>query len=254
VATCSLDWNVKLWNISNISNWTLIRSFTGHTNDVWAIEYINNDLFASGGHGGIINIRSTSSLTPIKTIVVGYTNVFCLKLLRNSNYLAAGLDNNFGILIYDFKNVSIMGSLNVSNCSGVYDLVQISSDLLASSSTDYNVRIWNLTTYSIKFTLSGHTLTVFGLELVSTEILASGSLDNTIKLWNILNGQLIKTLTGHTSSIQWSIDSMNLNTLISGSSDKTIKKWNVITGELMDTFDTGLQIRTLSVLNSYTSK
>jgi WD40 repeat protein len=253
VATCSADTTIKIWNISNPLNWTLINTLREIANDVPEIEYVNNDTFAIG-QGGAIKIRSLSNGSTLASFNVGHTSIFCLKLLSNGIYLAAGLDNNFGIRIYDFKTGTIKVSLNASNCSGVYDLAQISSDLLASSSTDHNVRIWNLTTYSLKFTLSGHTLNVYGLKLVSSDILASGSSDSSIKFWNISNGELIRTLTGHRSFIQWSIDLINSQTLVSGSSDKTIKLWNITTGLCLRTFNTSLEIKTLVVLNSYTSK
>jgi F-box and WD-40 domain protein CDC4 len=67
----------------------------------------------------------------------------------------------------------------------VYDLVQISVDLLASTSSDRTVRIWNLTTNSCKFILTGHTGSVNALKQITPNILASGSYDTTIKLWDI---------------------------------------------------------------------
>jgi WD40 repeat protein len=36
---------------------------------------------------------------------------------------------------------------------------------------------------------------------------------------------------------------------VSGSGDKTIKFWDLSTGSVLKTFDTNLEIRTLSVLN-----
>jgi WD40 repeat protein len=89
------------------------------------------------------------------------------------------------------------------------------------------------------------------LKLVSKDVLASGSLDKASRIWNITNGQLIKILTGHLGSIQWSIDFLsNSQTLVSGSLDKTIKTWNIASGQFMNTFNTGLNIRTLTILNS----
>jgi WD40 repeat protein len=187
VATCSADTTIKIWNISNPLNWTLIKTLREIANDVPEKEYVNNDTFAIG-QGGAIKIRSLSNGSTLASFNIGHTSIFCLKLLSDGNYLAAALDNYFGILIYDFKTENTISYLNVLNCFGYYDLVQISSDLLASSSTDHNVRIWNLTTYSLKFTLSGHTLNVYGLKLVSSDILASGSSDSSIKFWNISNG------------------------------------------------------------------
>ena len=84
---------------------------------------------------------------------------------------------------------------------------------MASSSCfpDHTVRIWDLTTNTCKFILTGHTDWVYGLKQITPSILASGSEDTTIKLWDITTGQLIRTLlTGHTNYIYRSIDLMNI--------------------------------------------
>jgi WD40 repeat protein len=133
-----------------------------------------------------------------------------------------------------------------------HDLVQLSADLLASSSRDKTVRIWNLTTNTCKFILAGHTYWVVGLKQITPSILASGSEDKTIKLWDTTTGQLIRTLTGHTDDIYYSVDLINNGqTLVSGSyGDGTIKLWNWSTGECLSTIQTpGSFIRSLVVIN-----
>jgi len=47
VATCSYDSTVKVWN--SFANWNLIRTYTGYSNAVWELEWINSDAIASGG-------------------------------------------------------------------------------------------------------------------------------------------------------------------------------------------------------------
>jgi WD40 repeat protein len=122
--------------------------------------------------------------------------------------------------------------------------------LLASSSFDDNVRIWNLTTNTLKFTLTGHSSNVFGLKMISNEMLASGSLDRSIKLWNITNGSLIRTLP-NSHIIYFSVDLFNdAVTLVSGSDGQKIELWNVNNGSLLRWIDTGMQIKTLTTLNA----
>lgn len=52
VATCSNDNLVKVWDSS--TNWTLIQTYTGHTQIVYALVFINEDQIASGGTDGTI--------------------------------------------------------------------------------------------------------------------------------------------------------------------------------------------------------
>jgi WD40 repeat protein len=247
VATCSEDRTVKIWNVSSSFDWTLITTYSQHSSGVQALEWLDNDTLAFAG----VTDRTIKlwSRTTGQTKLTIKTNqyVYSLKLLNTNIHLAAGLDRE--INIYNINDGNLVSSLK-GHTASVMDLVQISADLLASSSRDQTVRIWNLTTNTCKFILTGHTNSVYGLKQITPNILASGSDDRTIKLWNITSGQLIRNLTGHTNWIMWSVDLLNSQTLVSGSGDGTIKLWNWSTGECLSTIQTqGSRIWSLAVIN-----
>ncbi len=248
MATCSDDNTVKIWNISNPSNWSLIRTYTNHTQAVFGLEWINENTFASGSNDFTIKIWLISTGETLRTINTT-TSVRSLNLLTNGFYMACGLLNG-NISIYNLNNGSLISALQ-GHISQVNDLIQNANDLLVSSSNDKNIRVWNLTTNSRKNPFKGHTSQVYGLNLISSDIVASGSSDDSIRLWNITNGQLIRNLTGHTSTIFLSIGFLsNSHLIVSGSLDQTIKLWTITTGECLRTFNTSLQIRSLAILNS----
>ncbi len=247
VATCSDDATVKIWNVSSSFSWTLIRTYSQHSSQVYALEWLDNDTLASGSRDQIITLWSLAT-GQTKRIIQTNQKVLSLTMLNTNIHLAAGLDNG-DINIYNINDGNLVSSLK-GHSSVVYDLVQISADLLASSSGDRTVRIWNLTTNTCKFILTGHTNKVVGLKQITPSILASGSDDTTIKLWDITSGKLIRTLTNHINGIWWSIDLFNSLTLVSGSGDQTIKLWNWSTGECFSKIQTpGSYIRSLSVIN-----
>jgi WD40 repeat protein len=242
VATCSYD-GVKIWNVSSSLNWTLITTYSQDLSAVTGLEWLDNDTLASGSYD--INIWSPTTGQTKRTIQTNQY-VSSLKLLNTNIHLAAGIYPD--IKIYNINDGNLVSSF-IGHTSSVVDLVQLSDELLASSSSGNTVRIWNLTTNSCKFNLTGHTSTVFGLKQITSNILASGSYDYTIKLWDITSGQLIRTLTGHTSFIEWSVDLLNSQTLVSGSYDGTIKLWNWSTGECLSTIKTtGPYIISLAVI------
>jgi WD40 repeat protein len=248
VATCSYDGTVKIWNVSSSSNWTLIRTYSQHYTEVFALEWLDNDTLASGSFD--INVWSPTTGQTKRTI---QTNdyVYSLIMLNTNIHFAAGLGYpKYDINIYNINDGNLVSSLK-GHSSWVYDLVQLSNELLASSgSWDGTVRIWNLTTNTCKFNLTGHTFSVRGLKQITPSILASGSIDTTIKLWDLTSGQLIRTLTGHTNYIQWSVDLLNSQSLVSGSGDQSIKLWNWSTGECLSTIQTpGSSIRSLAVID-----
>jgi WD40 repeat protein len=253
VATCSWDGTVKIWYLSD---WAIIQTYSQHTYGVIALDWLDNDTLASaGGNVETIKIWSISSGQTKQTINLnGYTYIWSLKLLNTNIHLAAGLGYPGDINIYNINDGNLVSSLK-GHSSFVTDLVQISDDLLASAGgSDYTVRIWNLTTNTSKFILTGHTNGVYGLKQITPSILASGSEDATIKLWDTTTGQLIRTLINHTSYIHQSIDLLNSQTLVSGSQDRTIKLWNWSTGECLSTIQTNACIDALAVLNSVEGK
>jgi WD40 repeat protein len=250
VATCSEDTTVKIWNSSSSFDWTLITTYSQHSSSIDALEWLDNDTLASAGYSDKTIKLWSPTTGQTKLTIQTNEYVYSLKLLNTNIHLAAGLLNG-DINIYNINDGNLVSSLK-GHSDWVRDLVQISADLLASSSKDRTVRIWNLTTNTCKFILTGHTQSVFGLKQITSSILASGSSDKTI-LIDITSGQLIRTLTGHTSSILWSVDSFNNGqTLVSGSEDQTIKLWNWSTGECLSTIQTpGSYIRSLAVIQMY---
>jgi WD40 repeat protein len=248
VATCSDDKTVKIWNVLSSFNWTLITTYSQHSSDVRALEWLDNDTLASAGDlDQTIKLWSLTTGQTKRTIKKNQ-QVYSLKLLNTNIHLAAGV--GYDITIYNMNDGNLVSSLK-GHTDYVWDLVQISSDLLASSGgyNDKTVRIWNLTTNTCKFILTGHDAGVFGLKQITQSIMASGSWDGTIKLWDTTSGKLIRTLTGHTSSIWMSVDLLNSQTLVSGSQDRTIKLWNWSTGECLSTIQTpGSYILSLAII------
>jgi WD40 repeat protein len=209
------------------------------------------DTLAVSDQSGLLQICSINTGQSLNTIIVGFS-VLSLQLFTNNQgvtCLAAGLENG-NINIYNTNTYGLITSLT-GHSSYVNDLALIStSNLLASGGDDYTVRLWDLTTNTCKYILTGHNDWVMGLKQITSDILASGSWDTTIKLWDITTGQEIRTLTGHTSAIYKSLDLINNGqTLVSGSLDQTIKLWNWSTGECLSTIQTNSVISSMAVID-----
>ena len=167
VATASTDNTVKIWNVST-SCWYLIRNYTLHTADVFGLEWINEDTLVSGSLDGTIQIWSISTGSTQRTISTG-SGVESLQLLYNDNQLAAALRNNL-TNIYKTDTGSLIATL-YGHTYIVSDLAFLGDNLLASSSYDATICIWNLSSSNpLKFNMKDH-------KMVSTEILSSRSSD-----------------------------------------------------------------------------
>jgi WD40 repeat protein len=99
---------------------------------------------------------------------------------------------------------------------------------IENASSDNTVRLWDVRTWQVRQTLTGHNGNITSLAYSPDgKLLASGSIDSTIKLWDAKSGQLTRTLAGHKSGV-WSIDfAPDGGTLVSGSYDNTVRLWRI---------------------------
>ena len=74
--------------------------------------------------------------------------------------------------------------------------------ILASSSYDETIKLWNPDTGEYIHTLIGHDEAVTSICFSpNQQQLISGSFDQTIKIWDIATGECLKTLRGHAGGI-----------------------------------------------------
>src|SRR5881398_36067 len=75
--------------------------------------------------------------------------------------------------------------------------------VLASSSRDKTIKLWDAATGELKRTLTEHRADVYDVTFSAKgNLLASASADKTIKLWNSQSAKLIRTLEGHTDIVR----------------------------------------------------
>lgn len=103
--------------------------------------------------------------------------------------------------------------------------------LLATTSADGLVRLWNAESGTKIATLTGHTNAVTAVAFSPDgRTLATGSLDRTARLWNISSGALRITLTGHSDNVSAVAFSPDGKTVATASWDGTVRLWNIASG------------------------
>ena len=107
--------------------------------------------------------------------------------------------------------------------------ITFSSDgrLLASSSANYLIQLWDYPTMSQRQTLEGHTAPISTIDFSRDgRLLASGSDDHQVKIWDTTAGTVLYTLLGHRSTVFKVLFAPNSDFLASGAMDGTIQLWN----------------------------
>ncbi|MFN5138361.1 MAG: NB-ARC domain-containing protein [Pseudanabaena sp.] len=109
---------------------------------------------------------------------------------------------------------------------------------LASSDTNGEIQIWDVSNGKQLFNCKGHNSWVWHVAFSPKRpILASCGQDHTIKLWNTSNGECFKTLHGHSNIVTAIAFSPDGQLIASSSTDRTVKIWNSVTGESIQTLE-----------------
>ncbi len=110
------------------------------------------------------------------------------------------------------------------------------STALASGSADGKIRLWELETGRMQFSLPTDQGGVLALAFSpERKILASGGSDTLVRLWDVDSRRLLSTLTGHTGSVNALAFSIDGEILASGGRDAHVRLWDVGAGSLMST-------------------
>ena len=241
IGSTSSDTTAKVWDTRT---WELISSYTGHTDIVFTLEYIRPDVIATGANDGMIHIWYISTGEGIRTITnVNSAPVQSLQLLPNGQ-LASG-DQDYIIHIWDINTGTLIRTMH-GNTNYVDDLALMSDYILAASSGDGLVYVYDLHNYTVKFKFTDQIngAPIAGILRITADTLAtSSSTDGSIFIWNITEGgPPLQKLFNHTDGIYYALDLFNANTMISASQDSTIRFWEVSSGKLLKTADAGSPI------------
>jgi WD40 repeat protein/serine/threonine protein kinase len=271
-------WRLELGQVVShpditFKSFVIERTLTGNTGSVESVAFSpDGRLLASGGGGNTIKLWDVGSGMLRREIAAHCTASLAFspdgKLLAcaDGKFLdsSGGFKSVFYIKLWDVANGTVTQTL--TGYDGVVNSVAFSPDgkLLASGNSEGDtlspdgkllasahdtLKLWDVTTGTLRQTLPGHDETYFplvfspdGSLLAYANLSTVASPDGKIKIWSasiklleVPTGTLMRTLTGHARFV-WSIAfSPDGKLLASGSDDKTIKLWDVASGVLRQT-------------------
>ena len=264
ILTASSDYTVKIWEINN--NWNLYGTYTGHSASVNALISISNTVMLSGSSDGQMRQwtlnSGTFSTTDLLYTTAG-TAVYSVCYLSSLNKIAAGLNNGYIELKTKGSNI-VTGNLYQYTSNGVTyghtpgtsisDLVVVSdtNGYMASAGGDQKVIIWDVPNYLVKYTLTGHTLGVYGLRFLSTSnYLASGA-GLVVRLWDTTSGAFVRSFTSDDDVMGF--DFLSSSILVVGCFDSSVKTFSVTSGSTLLTGNAAGRVRSGVVIPGETKK
>lgn len=257
LASGSFDCTVKLWDTQTGA---CLQTLEGHTNYVQSVCFSpDGQILASSSFDQTLRLWDLKTGTCLR-IFQGENRAWCwgIAFSPDGQLLASGMHDH-RIKLWNIHTgecvQTLEGHTHWVSCvvfapawpEGIGRLGVPEGALLASSSYDRTIKLWNIHTGKCVQTLEGHTDAVlsiaFGLlpkEGAENLVLASSSIDQSVKLWEVATGECLRTMTGHTNRI-WSVavaprQAQNSSPLLaSGGDDHSLKWWNFSTGQCLKT-------------------
>ncbi|ETO07915.1 WD-40 repeat protein [Reticulomyxa filosa] len=227
----------------------LFKTFTGHTDIIWSIDYstLNNGQFIYSGSGDktvrVWNVETSQQIQPFN----GHSNHVYYKTIR----------------FWDIKHNQELQVLNEH--TGGVNCIEFSpfnsGRYLCSGSRDNTICLWDIGTYKLLHVFNGHEDTVWCVDISPLQsnnksdnnigviggngyTICSGSYDNTIRIWDIETTKQLTVFKGHryaVRSIKYGANEIGnigcANTILSGSNDCSVRLWDIRSGQQIQMFN-----------------
>lgn len=116
----------------------------------------------------------------------------------------------------------------MGHSQSVNTAVELQSGLLATGSSDYLIRIWQVKNNSANLLKTIKTSNiVISLSTLCSGLLAAGLSDGNILIYNTTDFSLVKNFIGHNGKVSKFIEDKPSEILFTASSDKYLRGWNI---------------------------
>ncbi|ETO19416.1 hypothetical protein RFI_17814 [Reticulomyxa filosa] len=250
------------------SSFKLLKTFTGHTDIIWSIDYstFNGSQFiCSGSADKTVRVWNVDANKQIQSFNGHLSYVYCVKFShyyyrRYRNVICfSSFDKT--IRFWDFKNNQQLQVFNehTNYVAGIEFSTFNGGRYLCSGSGDNTIRLWDVEIAKSLHIFNGHTSTVWCVDISPFQsnntdnnksntigviggngyTICSGSWDETIRIWDIEKAKQFIVFKGHKNGV-WSVkygSNELLNTILSGSEDKSVRLWDIRSGKQIQVFN-----------------
>jgi WD40 repeat protein len=221
----------------------------------------DGNLLAAGQANGLVRLWQTNTNESSTLVLDHKARVDSVAFSPDGKYMVTGVGERINALVYD-DTVRLWelghGNLlwqfageqeDVLSCTAFRNRLAFSPDgsLLAVTSHDFSVQIWDVNDRKLLRTLEGHTEPVLDLTMSSDgTTLASVSLDGTIRLWRVSDGVLRRSIQAEPLGMAAVAFSPDGQYLAGGSLKGELYLWDAASGQVLRKMEGGFN--TLSAL------
>jgi WD40 repeat protein len=217
----------------------LIRSIP-HPTWTWQLVFSpEGALLASGSTDNVVKIWDVASGRCLKVLAGETEGCSSVAFSPDGTWMAGSYHDQ--IRLWQTDSWTPIGALTDHSQRVAYVAIASVPDaqgrvILASSSHDQTVRLWDLHRRQCLHVLREHSSLVLHLAFSPDgQTLATSSMDGTVRLWEVATGTLKTVLTGHRHSVSAAAFIPGTDWLVSSSFDHTLKYWDIHQGTCLHT-------------------
>jgi WD40 repeat protein len=239
LASASLDSSVRIWDATEVERepspeYRTLRGHTGAVTDV-AFHPTDERTLASAGTDGTVRIWDFSSGQTLGTLTGSPSDIrLRLAYSPDGRRLAVASGDRKEVSIWDVATAKEISKFP-GNATALCVAFNPDGQHVASSGTEFVVRVWDAATGNETQALTGHEWPVHGVAFSPDgRRLASCSADTTVRIWDWTTGQELRVLEPrHTARVQNVAFSRDGKFLASAGWDRTVKVWETATWQLV---------------------
>ena len=185
IGSCSSDNTIKIWNLKkneSVNN-SKLSIYDGDL-PVFQIEKLKDNCLVSRNESPTMKIWDYITGKLIRILEDHYTNVICMKILKNGNIASGSYDHTVKIWNKDKDKPGF--TLSGHNFT-VYNICECKNGNILTSSGDGTVKLWDVKKQKCIQTFIGHKDYVVELLRTKNNEFVSGSYDGTAIIWKIKN-------------------------------------------------------------------
>jgi WD40 repeat protein len=228
------DGLVVQWDLDNPNQGELVVKVE---NSVYALDYVNDlDLLLVGHNFTGVHLIDLKSRKEILSTAITNSQIFDLKRSDDQVFVATG---DGELIVLSFPDLKTIGKFRYSEKSSRCIAVNQSIGEIAIGYSDHMIRILDLKTFAVKYTLSGHSNSVFTLQYSDdNKFLLSAGRDAKIIRWDVQNEyKQNHSVVAHMYAINHIALRQDGKYFATCSMDKSVKIWDMSELKLLKVID-----------------
>ena len=183
--------------VCRLADGACLQTFTGHNGPVWTVVDVGGGRVASGGQDSVLRVWDVLSGKQLQQTPTAGGEIWCATALWGDR-VATGHIGMKDIQLWSLGIGGGTADVLQGHTKPVWSLAVVgggtAQQLLASSSHDRSVRLWDVDAVTCTAVLNGHTDWVRCLADLGGGRLLSGSDDRSLRVWNTATGACLAVL------------------------------------------------------------